>query len=120
MSDQPRREPTAPPEGTYPPDHWSVRWHVPYFVRHGGRVHLVVARTSESPEPTGDLEVILDGTTVAKHPDLVAGSTLDLLGKRWRVSHVQHRVHIVLDRVAASPRGEDSTVPDGTKGEAAP
>ncbi|MFI0942566.1 hypothetical protein [Streptomyces sp. NPDC021020] len=110
MSDQPRREPSTPPEGSYPPDRWSVRWHVPYFVRHRGRIHLVVARTSAgaAAAPAGGLRVYREGETVSDHPGLVAGSTVDLLGKRWRVAHVEHRVHIVLDRVStegdAGPR----------------
>jgi hypothetical protein len=101
--DQPRRESTVPPEGIYPPDHWPVRWHVPYFVHYGGLVHLVVARTSERPRPTGHLELLLDGGTVADYPGLVPGSTLDLLGRRWQVTEIEHRVRIVLDRLPADP-----------------
>ncbi|MFF5314915.1 hypothetical protein [Streptomyces massasporeus] len=78
---------------------WVLRYHIPYDVEHEGRSFHVVATIFGKPEVHGRIHVGCEGTPVVRYDDLTPGDTVDITGDEWRVTAVDYRTRIVLERV---------------------
>lgn len=94
---------------------WAVRYHIPYTVEHDGSSYGVVASIYREPTVHGRILVTLGGQPVAQYDELTPGDVVEITGDRWRVTKVEYRTRIVLER--AGRRGPDQAELGGTSGE---
>ncbi|MDF9815263.1 hypothetical protein [Streptomyces sp. SPB162] len=87
---------------------WPVRYHIPYAVEHDGHSYGVVASIFAEPSVHGRLQVSREGVPVAEYDDLTAGDIVEITGDAWRVTGVEYRTRIVLERADAGTDGSGS------------
>lgn len=79
--------------------HWVLRHHIPYDVRYEGRAHQVVAAVFGEPSVHGRIRIGREGSPLAEYDDLTPGDSVEITGDAWRVTEVEYRTHITLERV---------------------
>ncbi|MDT0394569.1 MULTISPECIES: hypothetical protein [Streptomyces] len=97
------------PQVKYPfeiDDRWVLRYHIPYTVEHDGHTHRIVATIFAEPSVHGRIQVNRDGRFVAEYDDLVPGSPVEITGDVWRVTEVEYRTHVVLERAPEETKEE--------------
>ncbi|MEU6380031.1 hypothetical protein [Streptomyces sp. NPDC046909] len=87
---------------------WVLRYHVPYDVQHDGRSHSIVATIFREPSVHGRIQVSREGRPLAEYDELTPGAVVEITGDPWRVTEVEYRTHVVLERVTDSDRVADS------------
>ncbi|MFB7075489.1 hypothetical protein [Streptomyces sp. NPDC056290] len=85
---------------------WVLRYHIPYTVEHEGHTHRIVATIFARPSVHGRIQVNRDGQLVAEYDELVPGSTVEITGDAWRVTEVEYRARVVLERVPEETKEE--------------
>ncbi|GHH89516.1 hypothetical protein GCM10017779_00960 [Streptomyces capillispiralis] len=85
---------------------WVLRYHVPYTVEHDGRTHRVVATIFAEPSVHGRIQVNCEGLLIAEYDELVPGSRVEITGDVWRVTEVEYRTRVVLERGADDMKEE--------------
>ncbi|MFJ6792900.1 DUF6406 domain-containing protein [Streptomyces sp. NPDC091268] len=106
--------PPAPPV-KYPFEidgRWALRYHVPYAVEYEGGTHMVLADLFAEPAVHGRITVSRAGELVARHDDLTPGDTVEITGDTWRVTGVEYRTRVVLER-APDARDADADAAGG-------
>ncbi|MER7841360.1 hypothetical protein ABTY98_37130 [Streptomyces sp. NPDC096040] len=78
---------------------WVLRHHIPYDVRYDGRAHHIVAAVFGEPSVHGRIRVSREGQSVAEYDGLAPGDIVEITGDAWRVTEVEYRTHIALERV---------------------
>ncbi|MFF7977644.1 hypothetical protein ACFZDK_00725 [Streptomyces sp. NPDC007901] len=78
---------------------WVLRHHIPYDVRYEGRAHQVVAAVFREPSVHGRIRIGREGSPLAEYDDLAPGDIVEITGDAWRVTEVEYRTHITLERV---------------------
>ncbi|MFD8121701.1 hypothetical protein ACWHAO_19755 [Streptomyces albidoflavus] len=94
----------AAPQVKYPFEfdgRWVLRYHVPYSVEHEGRTHRIVATIFAQPSVHGRIQISSAGRPLVEHDDLTPGDTVEITGDPWRVTEVDYRTRIVLERAHA-------------------
>jgi hypothetical protein len=92
---------------------WALRYHIPYEVEHEGRSYHIVATLFAKPAVHGRIHVGCEGEPLVRYDDLTPGDTVEITGDEWRVTAVDYRTRIVLERVeghvAADREGKEET-----------
>jgi hypothetical protein len=88
---------------------WVLRHHIPYDVRHDGRGHHIVAAVFSEPSVHGRIRVNCEGQPVAEYDGLTPGDVVEITGDAWRVTEVEYRTHITLERVTDGNGKEEET-----------
>ncbi|MEU8585671.1 DUF6406 domain-containing protein [Streptomyces sp. NPDC048664] len=78
---------------------WVLRYHVPYSVEHEGGAHLVVASIFAEPRVHARIRISCGGRHVAEYDDLTPGDPVEITGDTWRVTAVDYRTRVELERV---------------------
>jgi hypothetical protein len=85
---------------------WVLRYHVPYTVEHDGATHRILATIFADPSVHGRIQINRDGQFIAEYDELVPGSTVEITGDEWRVTEVEYRTHVALQRVPGVTKEE--------------
>ncbi|MGW5127700.1 hypothetical protein ACWEQ7_27370 [Streptomyces sp. NPDC004069] len=85
---------------------WVLRYHVPYTVRHEGRVHQIVSTVFAQPSVHGRIQIGCEGRPVAEYDNLTPGDVVEITGDAWRVAEVEYRTHVVLERMSDGEKEE--------------
>ncbi|MEU9352278.1 hypothetical protein AB0D65_14945 [Streptomyces griseoloalbus] len=83
-----------------------LRYHIPYTVEYDGRTHRVVATVFAEPSVHGRIQVNCEGQLIAEYDELVPGSSVQITGDVWRVTDVEYRTRVVLERVPEDTKEE--------------
>jgi hypothetical protein len=108
-------EPDDRPQVKYPFEidgRWALRYHIPYTVEHDGRTHQILATIFARPSVHGRIQVGCEGQPLAEYDDLTPGDIVEITGDAWRVTEVEYRTHVVLERATDSNKEKNGVQAD--------
>lgn len=85
---------------------WVLRYHIPYTVEHDGRTHRIVATIFARPSVHARIQVSSEGGPTAEYDDLTPGDVVEITGDAWRVTEVDYRTRVTLERASTADEGE--------------